>query len=189
MAILELSESVKTTTSNTHHSRAASTVRRRSSAVVVLESESNSLEVENDSDGDVNNNSGMGNLCGGVVELVWEKPSESGTEGLTEAGKKAKKAVESAVDDAVKKHKNKGKINPDYYNNVIALREMNSNRGEGGSSSATRSGKNGSVFPKEKEHVSTMVGKKIAEVAKKAVESAIDAVNKHNKKGKISPDN
>ncbi|KAL2467805.1 diacylglycerol O-acyltransferase 1-like [Forsythia ovata] len=83
MAILELSESVETTTSNTHHSCAASTVRRRSSAVVVLESESNSLEVENDSDGDVNNNSGMENLCGGVVELVREKPSESGTEGLT----------------------------------------------------------------------------------------------------------
>ncbi|KAL2480109.1 Diacylglycerol O-acyltransferase 1 [Abeliophyllum distichum] len=82
MAILELPESVETTTLNTQHSRAASTVRRRSSAVAVLESDSNSLEAVND-DGDVNNNNGMGNLCGGVVELVREKPSESGTEGLS----------------------------------------------------------------------------------------------------------
>ncbi|KAL2467790.1 diacylglycerol O-acyltransferase 1-like [Forsythia ovata] len=83
MAILELPESVETTTSNTHHSRAASTVRWRSSAVAVLESKSNSLETVTDSDGDVNNNNGMGNLCGGVVDLVREKPSESGTEGLS----------------------------------------------------------------------------------------------------------
>ncbi|KAL2456208.1 GA-binding protein subunit beta-2 like [Abeliophyllum distichum] len=54
------------------------------------------------------------------------------------------------------------------------------------SSNATKSGKNGSVFPKEKEHVSTKVGKKIAETGKKVVESAVDAVKKHNGKGKIS---
>ncbi|KAL2513755.1 diacylglycerol O-acyltransferase 1-like [Forsythia ovata] len=90
MAILELPESVETMTSNTHHSRAASTVRQRSSAVAVLESESNSLKVVNDSDGDVNNNNEMGNLCGGMVELVWEKPREYGTEGLSN-GKKEEK--------------------------------------------------------------------------------------------------
>ncbi|KAL2501212.1 Diacylglycerol O-acyltransferase 1 [Forsythia ovata] len=93
MAILELPESVETTTLNTHHSRAASTVRRRSSAVAVLESDSNSLEAVNDSDGDVNNNNGMGNLCGGVVELVREKPSESGTEGLSNGKEEEKEQV------------------------------------------------------------------------------------------------
>ncbi|KAL2467791.1 Serine/threonine protein kinase [Forsythia ovata] len=60
------------------------------------------------------------------------------------------------------------------------------------SSTARRSGQNGSVFPKEKKHVSTMVGKKIAEAgkkAKKAVESAVDdAVKNHKNKGKINPD-
>ncbi|KAL2519095.1 O-acyltransferase [Abeliophyllum distichum] len=83
----------KTTTSNTHHSRDASTVRRRSSAVEVLELESNSLEAINDSDGDVNNNNGMGNLCGGVVELVWKKPSEYGTEGLNNGKEEEKEKI------------------------------------------------------------------------------------------------
>ncbi|CAA2969673.1 Hypothetical predicted protein [Olea europaea subsp. europaea] len=57
------------------------------------------------------------------------------------------------------------------------------------SNSAPRSGKNGSIIPKGKEHVSTMMGKKIADAGKKVVESAAGAVKKHNNKGKISPDN
>ncbi|XP_022842852.1 diacylglycerol O-acyltransferase 1-like isoform X1 [Olea europaea var. sylvestris] len=82
MTILELPESLETTTLNSHHSRAASTVRRRSSDVAVLESDSNSLEAVNDSDSDVNNTNEMGNLRGGVVESALEEPSELGTEGL-----------------------------------------------------------------------------------------------------------
>ncbi|PIN16491.1 hypothetical protein CDL12_10857 [Handroanthus impetiginosus] len=47
--------------------------------------------------------------------------------------------------------------------------------------------KKGSVLPKDREHVSTMVGKKIAEVGGKAVKSAVNAVKKHNDKGKVNP--
>lgn len=60
---------------------------------------------------------------------------------------------------------------------------------EENSSNVTRSGNNGSVFPKEKEHVSTMVGKKIAESCEKVVESVVDAVKKRKNKGKPSPEN
>lgn len=62
---------------------------------------------------------------------------------------------------------------------------MNSNNG--GSSSS--GGKKGSVVPKEKQHVSTMVGKKIAEMGEKAAKSAANAVKNHNNKGKVNPHN
>ncbi|KAL0343576.1 UNVERIFIED_CONTAM: hypothetical protein Sangu_1245000 [Sesamum angustifolium] len=53
-----------------------------------------------------------------------------------------------------------------------------------GGSSSSSNGKKGCVIPKEREHVSTMVGKKIAEVGEKAVKSAVNAVKNHNNKGK-----
>ncbi|XP_022882552.1 diacylglycerol O-acyltransferase 1A-like isoform X1 [Olea europaea var. sylvestris] len=94
MAIPELPESVETTTLNTYHSRAESTVRRRSSAEAVPESESNSFESVNDSESDVINTNGMGNLCGGVVESVRQEPTESGTEVFCN-GKEEKEHVRS----------------------------------------------------------------------------------------------
>ncbi|KAL2529652.1 O-acyltransferase [Forsythia ovata] len=81
------------TTSNTHHRRATSTVRQRSSVVAVLESDFNSLDAVNDSDGDVNNNNGMKNLYRRVVELVWEKSSESGTKGWSNGKDEENKMV------------------------------------------------------------------------------------------------
>lgn len=52
-------------------------------------------------------------------------------------------------------------------------------------SSATRYVKNGSIFPKGKEHVSSMIVKTMARAGKKVVESAIGSIKKHNEKGKI----
>ncbi|CAA3003746.1 Hypothetical predicted protein [Olea europaea subsp. europaea] len=65
--------------------------------------------------------------------------------------------------------------------------EMNPNEEES-SINATRFVTIGSVFPKQRENVSTMAVKKIAEAGKKAVDSAVDAVKKHKDKAKISPD-
>ncbi|CAA2969678.1 Hypothetical predicted protein [Olea europaea subsp. europaea] len=60
---------------------------------------------------------------------------------------------------------------------------------DSGSSSAPQYAKNGSVYPKEKKPVSTMMGEKMAEASKKVVKSTVTAVKKHNDKGKISPNN
>ncbi|CAA2969672.1 Hypothetical predicted protein [Olea europaea subsp. europaea] len=63
------------------------------------------------------------------------------------------------------------------------------------SSSAPQYVTNGSVYPKEKKHVSTMVGekiveegKKMAEARNKVVKSTVSAIKKHNNMGKMSPD-
>lgn len=61
---------------------------------------------------------------------------------------------------------------------------MNPNNGE---SSKYGSGNKGSVIPKEKEHVSTKMGKQIAKYGEKAVASAVGAVKTHKNKGKINP--
>ncbi|KAL8481930.1 hypothetical protein ACS0TY_028177 [Phlomoides rotata] len=49
------------------------------------------------------------------------------------------------------------------------------------------SNKTGSVIPKERPHVSTMVGKKIAEAGGKAAKTVANAVKNHNNKGKVNP--
>ncbi|KZV17363.1 hypothetical protein F511_22038 [Dorcoceras hygrometricum] len=63
---------------------------------------------------------------------------------------------------------------------------MNPNNGEG---SRYGSGKQGSVFPKQKENVSTKVVKKLAEYGGTAVKSAGDAVKTYKDKSKINPQN
>ncbi|PIN00679.1 hypothetical protein CDL12_26820 [Handroanthus impetiginosus] len=59
--------------------------------------------------------------------------------------------------------------------------KMDPNNGKSSGYNVTQSSKkNATVIPKKKEHVSTKVGKKIAEVAK-------DALKKNNDKAKVSP--
>lgn len=61
---------------------------------------------------------------------------------------------------------------------------MNSNYGESSNKYGTQSGKKGSVFPKDREHVSTMMGKKILEVGRKAAKSTFSAFKNQIKNGK-----
>ncbi|CAA3003744.1 Hypothetical predicted protein [Olea europaea subsp. europaea] len=49
--------------------------------------------------------------------------------------------------------------------------------------------KNESLIPKGKQHVSTMIGKKMAEAAKNVAKSAVTAAKKHNDKAKINAGN
>ncbi|KZT75650.1 hypothetical protein F511_47325 [Dorcoceras hygrometricum] len=61
---------------------------------------------------------------------------------------------------------------------------MNPNNGE---SSRYGSGKKGGVIPRERDHVSTMVGKKIVEYGEKAAKSTAEAFKTHKNKNKINP--
>ncbi|KAG8378189.1 hypothetical protein BUALT_Bualt08G0112000 [Buddleja alternifolia] len=68
----------------------------------------------------------------------------------------------------------------------LCVRPNHSSRGEN-NNYGSQSDKKGSVVPKDRKHVSTMVGEKIVEVGEKAVKSAVKAVKNHNKKGQVSP--
>ncbi|KZV23185.1 hypothetical protein F511_05024 [Dorcoceras hygrometricum] len=61
---------------------------------------------------------------------------------------------------------------------------MNSNYGDSSDKYGTSSGKKGSVLPKEREHVSTMMGKTIAEVGSKAAKLTFNAFKNQIKNGK-----
>ncbi|PIN08695.1 hypothetical protein CDL12_18726 [Handroanthus impetiginosus] len=116
----------------------------------------------------MDSNDGSGKDKGSVFPGKKKHVSTMVGKKMVEVGEKA---VKSAV-NAVKKHNEKSKIK-------FSQAKMDSNNGKSSGYQGTQSSKNkATVIPKEKEHVSTMVGKKIAE-----------AFMKNKDKAKVSPAN